>query len=155
VEAQNGKRASLPQQELTGWLLLFRVPIVFVSFAVAILSVKGPTTRAFFEATATIIPVLLLALAVEPRLFTPRTGPGAGDLIISFALLLVFGWGEAASLKAVANGHAPSGDGALVSATIVAGFVGIGLGALTANATPPTASLPSWLRNAMRRSRRR
>ena len=39
---------------------------------------------------------------------------------------------------------------AVVSATIVAGFVGIGLGALTAGAIPPARPEPGWLRHLAR-----
>jgi hypothetical protein len=63
--------------------------VLSLAFAVGCLVIDGPTKSAFFEAAAQILPVLLLALALEFRLFTPGKRPGTGDLLDAVFLFLI------------------------------------------------------------------
>jgi hypothetical protein len=128
---------------VASWLLLFRVAILSLTFAAGCLLIHGPTNVRFFELAAQILPVLLLAFAIEFRFLTPGTRPGTGDLLDVLFLFLVLAWGEWMALDAVANNRANGSEGTIVGAAILTGFVGVGLGAITANATPPTR--PRWV----------
>jgi hypothetical protein len=65
----------------------------------------------FFELAAQILPVLLLAFALEFRFFTPGTRPGTGGIFDVSFLFLVLALGEWVSLDAVAAGAATENEG--------------------------------------------
>jgi hypothetical protein len=110
--------------------------------------IDGPTRLAFFELSGEVLPVLLLAFAVEARLLTPSRGIGGPDLSAALVLFLIFVLGEAIALEAVATGSATSDEGAIVAASIAAGIAGIGLTALSAGAAVPP--FPRWARRLKR-----
>lgn len=118
---------------LLRWLPVFRVALVLATFGLALVVSDGTHLRpAFFEAAAQIIPVLLLALALEGRLLTPAADRRQGsDLLSVLVLLLMFALGERIALGAVGSGKATAEEGQIVIAVIVAGTTGIGVTALT------------------------
>jgi hypothetical protein len=142
-----------PTPRATSWLLIFRFAILSLSFSVGCLLIEGPTNVRFFELAAQVLPVLLLAFAIEFRFLTPGTRPGTGDLLDVLFLFLVLAWGEWIALDAVAKNGASGSEGTVVGAAILTGFVGVGLGAITANAEPP--ALPKWAERLRRRRQSR
>lgn len=78
----------------------------------------------FYEATAQIIPILVLSLALESRSVAPtvRSGFEAG---LAVFLFLGLGLGEYSALRAIFTGNADSGDLALVVGALAAGFTGV------------------------------
>jgi len=75
-------------------------------------------SMAFYEVAAQVIPVLVLALAVEARAFSLR---GEFQAITGVVTLYVLAWGEYEALRAVFY-HAPASPKVVVGA-ISAGFV--------------------------------
>ena len=133
----------------TSWLLVFRVPLLTFAFSLGCFVIDGPIELPFFEAAAQILPVLVLALALEFRFFTPGTRPGTGDVLDVTFLFFILAWGEWIALDVLGGNAASEAEGTIVAAAILTGFVGVAVGALTANATPPP--YPRWAARLFRR----
>jgi hypothetical protein len=104
--------------------------------------------RPFFEATATVFPVLLLTLAVQARFFARQapTAIGQSDRpqpkhvalvlrwsvrLYAFQCLVVLAFGELASLRALARSDGPSMEQTAVAwAALLAAFVALAITAL-------------------------
>lgn len=142
-------RTERPPSATASWLLVFRFAILVLAFAFGCLLIQGPTSVRFFEVAAQVLPVLLLAFALEFRFLTPGSGPGTGDLLDVGLLFLVLAFGEWIALDAVATGVGTENEGTVVAASLLTGFLGVGIGAVTANATPPPR--PAWAASAFKR----
>ena len=108
------------------WLLHLRAALVTATFAISAFVADGEHLKdGFFEAAAQIIPVLLLALALQGGMLSPAVGrPFATDLLGSLFLFVTFLTGELIALEAVASGEASPDEGVIVIAVLAAGFVG-------------------------------
>jgi hypothetical protein len=111
-------------------LWLFPLTTYFlVSIGMATVS-DSKGTVAFFEVTAQVIPILVLALTVELRLFSQNATNVQGQAAAGLLTILFLGLGEFYCLGVVATGR-PSSDAfeAAVS-SLAAGFIGLIVGGL-------------------------
>lgn len=119
---QRGPEAAVREVRwITPWALLgaFVVPIPLVGDARA--------TMTFFEISAQVIPILVLALAFQGRLINGLSRRNLFETY-SFGVFLLLIVGEGIALNAVFRGT--PGDASLVVGAISAGFVGIALRAV-------------------------
>jgi hypothetical protein len=92
----------------------------------------------FFQATATVLPVFLLTLAVGARFFVPRPSPAspltgwqgrlvvfAGPRFYGFQVVLVFAVGEFYSLRALSSGELTAWATRNTWAALVSGFIAV------------------------------
>jgi hypothetical protein len=123
-------------ETLRAFVGYFRWLLVVLAFVVGSLAV-GVDPKAqpeFFSVSAQIIPVLLLAIALEARML--GTMRDKTDLVLAVFVVSFLALGEFFALRAVAHG---SGDGeavSVVAGAIAAGFAGILVGAF---GLPPAA----------------
>jgi hypothetical protein len=122
------------------------------AFILAVLLTHGHAQEEYFEAVSQIIPVLLLALAIEQRYFNQR--PLAPEMMLSFSLsshriripldrvyviqariyallvLAILGFGEWISVEAIATGVSNEDDLRLTAGSLAAGFTALIVSAL-------------------------
>ena len=127
-----------------------------LAYIVVALIVDGHATKEYFEAVSQILPVLLLALAVEQRYFTragreraPQTPLQlelAGHSLVdeqkmarwytraarlyALVVLVVLGLGEWIAVEVLATGKSTSGDLSLTAGSLAAGFTALVVSAL-------------------------
>ena len=127
-------------------LLLGAVVVPALSFGIAIALVDGHAQKEYFEAVSQILPVLLLALAVEQRYFTreqslPDLPPElefgeTEDRRLArlynvtarlYALLVLFalGLGEWVAVEVLATGQSSTSDLKLTAGSLTAGFTAL------------------------------
>lgn len=141
------------------WRFAFAVGAIaapVVAYVVVALIVDGHATKEYFEAVSQILPVLLLALAVEQRYFTRagRERAPASPLQLELAgrslvdeqkmarwytlaarayalvVLLVLGLGEWISVEVLATGHSSGADLKNTAGSLAAGFTALIVSAL-------------------------
>jgi hypothetical protein len=125
-----------------------------VAYGVTALLVEGQAEKEYFEAVSQILPVLLLALAVEQRYFTRRPPPApesplqlelAGRRlddrsmarwytlaarIYALVVLIVLGLGEWIAVEALATGESSGADLKNTAGSLAAGFTALIVSAL-------------------------
>jgi hypothetical protein len=88
----------------------------------------------FYSASATIIPILLLALAIEGRVFQVQRLGDRPELVgIALMTLALLGFGEYHALKSLFTGE--PGGASSVGGAIAAGFIGIAALAVSGSKT--------------------
>ena len=127
-----------------------------IAYVVVALIVDGQATKEYFEAVSQILPVLLLALAVEQRYFT-RAGRErapqspvqlelAGHSLVdeqkmarwyplaariyALVVLIVLGLGEWIAVEVLATGHSSTADLKNTAGSLAAGFTALIVSAL-------------------------
>jgi hypothetical protein len=122
------------------------------AFILAVLLTNGHAQEEYFEAVSQIIPVLLLALAIEQRYFNQR--PSAPEMMLSFSLrsrrfripldrvyvlqariyallvLVILGLGEWIAVEAIATGASNEDDLKFTAGSLAAGFIALIVSAL-------------------------
>jgi hypothetical protein len=125
-----------------------------VAYVVTALLVDGHAKQEYFEAVSQILPVLLLALAIEQRYFTRRPPPApespvqlelAGRRlddrsmarwytlaarIYALVVLVVLGLGEWIAVEVLATGESSSADLKNTAGSLAAGFTALIVSAL-------------------------
>jgi hypothetical protein len=122
-----------------------------VAFMLAAVLAAGSAREQYFEAVSQILPVLLLALAIEQRYFAgsqsmpklpPELGFGEEEIrklgrlyglsarLYALVVLIVLGLGEYISVEALATGQASSADLKLTAGSLAAGFTALIVSAL-------------------------
>ncbi|HKO38495.1 MAG TPA: hypothetical protein VJU14_09010 [Solirubrobacterales bacterium] len=140
------------------WKFAFGVGAIaapIVAFWIAALAVDGRAQKEYFEAISQILPVLLLALAIEQRYFTragrepaPETplqlelaGRRLDDRtmarwytlaarIYALVVLVVLGLGEWVAVEVLATGKSSSADLSVTAGSLAAGFTALIVSAL-------------------------
>ena len=109
--------------------------------------VHGHAEEEYFEAVSQILPVILLALVIEQRIFSQRQpapemtiGLTVGDREFAFSLarwyswmariyallvLMLLGLGEATSIEVLATGHSSAADLQDTAGSLAAGFTAL------------------------------
>lgn len=132
--------------------IAFVLPLV--AFGLAIVLVDGHASIAYYDAVAQIIPIIILALAIELRYFAPgREVPEplrpyvrqpevarALGFVYAAATLLALVASEAVSLWAIAAGSADQFKLSLTTAGLTAGAVALILAILLPSANGETSS---------------
>ena len=125
-----------------------------VAYVVTALVVDGHAQKEYFEAVSQILPVLLLALAIEQRYFTRRQAAPEAPLqlelagrqlvddrrmarwytlaarIYALVVLVVLGLGEWISVEVLATGHSSGADLKNTAGSLAAGFTALIVSAL-------------------------
>jgi hypothetical protein len=125
-----------------------------VAYVVAALLVDGHAEKEYFEAVSQILPVLLLALAIEQRYFTRRPPPApesplqlelAGRRlddramarwytlaarIYALVVLIALGFGEWIAVEVLATGESSGADLKNTAGSLAAGFTALIVSAL-------------------------
>lgn len=129
-----------PLKAWSDFLDQIRLALPLGAFVVTLLLVSSLGSRegsaTFHEAGAQIIPILLLALALEGRTFQVARFRDPTELFAAFIVLGFLAVGEYCALRAVYSGQPASGD--VVAAAIAAGFVGVAVLALSGGPPPPS-----------------
>jgi MFS family permease len=138
------------------WRFAFGVAAIVApvaAYVVTALLVDGHAKKEYFEAVAQILPVLLLALAVEQRYFTRRAAAPESPLqlelgghrlddramarwytvaarIYALVVLVVLGLGEWISVEVLATGHSSTADLQNTAGSLAAGFTALIVSAL-------------------------
>jgi hypothetical protein len=140
------------------WRFAFGVGAIaapVVAFAIAALAVEGTAEQEYFEAVSQILPVLLLALAIEQRYFTRAGSEPAPETplqlelagrrlddrtmarwytlaarIYALVVLVVLGLGEWVAVEVLATGRSSSGDLSITAGSLAAGFTALIVSAL-------------------------
>jgi hypothetical protein len=138
------------------WRFAFGVAAIIapvVAYVVTALVVDGHAQKEYFEAVSQILPVLLLALAIEQRYFTRREPAPESPLqlelgkhrlddrsmarwytlaarIYALVVLVVLGLGEWISVEVLATGHSSTGDLKNTAGSLAAGFTALIVSAL-------------------------
>jgi hypothetical protein len=123
-----------------------------LTFCLAMVLVNGHAQREYFEAVSQILPVLLLALAVEQRYFTrarsipdllpPELNFGEAEIkklarsytsttrLYALIVLFALGLGEWISIEVLATGQSSTGDLKATAGSLAAGFTALIITAL-------------------------
>jgi hypothetical protein len=145
------------------WKFAFGVGAIaapIVAFCIAALAVDGRAQKEYFEAVSQILPVLLLALAIEQRYFTragrepaPETplhmeldGRRLDDRtmarwytlaarLYALVVLVVLGLGEWVAVEVLATGSSSSADLSVTAGSLAAGFTALIVSALVGTKT--------------------
>ncbi len=139
------------------WKFAFGVGAIVapvLAYALAALLVDGHAQKEYFEAVSQILPVLLLALAIEQRYFTRRPPPApespvqlelAGRRlddrsmarwytlaarIYALVVLIVLGLGEWIAVEVLATGESSGADLKNTAGSLAAGFTALIVSAL-------------------------
>jgi len=140
------------------WRFAFGVGAIaapVVAFAIAALAVDGTARHEYFDAVSQILPVLLLALAIEQRYFTRAGSEAAPETplqlelggrrlddrtmarwytlaarIYALVVLVVLGLGEWVAVEVLATGQSSSGDLSITAGSLTAGFTALIISAL-------------------------
>jgi hypothetical protein len=139
------------------WKFAFGVAAIaapVVAYVVTALLVEGRAKEEYFEAVSQILPVLLLALAIEQRYFTRRPPPApesplqlqlAGRRlddrsmarwytlaarIYALVVLIVLGLGEWIAVEVLATGESSGADLKNTAGSLAAGFTALIVSAL-------------------------
>lgn len=140
------------------WRFAFGVGAIaapVLAFAIAALVVEGQAQDQYFDAVSQILPVLLLALAIEQRYFTRAGQEPAPESPLQLELagrrlddrtmarwytlaarayalvvLLVLGLGEWVAVEVLATGESTSTDLSLTAGSLAAGFTALIVSAL-------------------------
>jgi hypothetical protein len=148
------------------WRFAFGVGAIaapVVAFGIAALAVDGTAEHAYFDAVSQILPVLLLALAIEQRYFaragsqpapeTPLQLELAGRRfddrtmarwytlaarIYALVVLVVLGLGEWVAVEVLATGQSSSGDLSVTAGSLAAGFTALIVSALVGTKQEPS-----------------
>lgn len=128
-----------------------------LAFGLVSLLVDGHAKREYFEAVAQILPVLLLALAIEQRYFTrnqpipkPPEELKLGDAeiktfsrwysraarVYAFMVLIALGVGEWIAVEVLATGHSSTHDLKRTAGSLAAGFTALIVSALVGTKQP-------------------
>jgi len=139
------------------WRFAFGVAAIaapVLAYAVAVLLVEGHAAKEYFEAVSQILPVLLLALAIEQRYFT-RQPPSAPESplqlelagrrlddrsmarwytlaarIYALVVLFALGFGEWIAVEVLATGESSGADLKNTAGSLAAGFTALIVSAL-------------------------
>jgi hypothetical protein len=139
------------------WKFVFAIAAIaapVVAYAITAVVVEGHAKEEYFEAVSQILPVLLLALAIEQRYFTRRPPPApesplqlelAGRRlddrsmarwytlaarIYALVVLVVLGLGEWIAVEVLATGESSSADLKNTAGSLAAGFTALIVSAL-------------------------
>lgn len=139
------------------WKFVFAIAAIaapVVAYGVTALLVEGHAEKEYFEAVSQILPVLLLALAIEQRYFTRRPPPApesplqlelAGRRlddrsmarwytlaarIYALVVLIALGWGEWIAVEVLATGESTGADLKNTAGSLAAGFTALIVSAL-------------------------
>jgi hypothetical protein len=140
------------------WRFAFGVGAIaapVVAFGIAALAVDGTAEKEYFDAVSQILPVLLLALAIEQRYFTRAGSEPAPETplqvelagrrlddrtmarwytlaarIYALVVLVVLGLGEWVAVEVLATGQSSSGDLSVTAGSLAAGFTALIVSAL-------------------------
>jgi hypothetical protein len=140
------------------WRFAFGVGAIaapVVAFVIAALAVDGTAEKEYFDAVSQILPVLLLALAIEQRYFTRAGSEPAPETplqlelagrrlddrtmarwytlaarIYALVVLAVLGLGEWVAVEVLATGKSSSGDLSVTAGSLAAGFTALIVSAL-------------------------
>lgn len=140
------------------WKFAFGIGAIIaplVAFAAAALLVDGKAEPEYFDAVSQILPVLLLALAIEQRYFTRAGREPAPESplqlelagrrlddramarwytlaarIYALVVLVVLGLGEWVAVEVLATGQSSSGDLSVTAGSLAAGFTALIVSAL-------------------------
>lgn len=137
-------------------LALSAILLPVVAYALATRMVDGHAQKEYFEAVSQILPVLLLALAIEQRYFTRRQSmpefPQELDFneaetrnlarwytraarIYALMVLVALGLGEWTAVEVLATGHSSTADLKNTAGSLTAGFVALIVSALVGTKT--------------------
>ena len=139
------------------WKFVFAIAAIaapVVAYVVTALLVEGRAKEEYFEAVSQILPVLLLALAIEQRYFTRRPPPApesplqlelAGRRlddrsmarwytlaarVYALVVLVVLGLGEWIAVEVLATGESTGADLKNTAGSLAAGFTALIVSAL-------------------------
>ncbi len=139
------------------WRFAFGVGAIaapVIAYVVVALIVDGHAKQEYFEAVSQILPVLLLALAIEQRYFTRRQAAPEAPLqlelagrqlvddrrmarwytlaarIYALVVLVVLGLGEWIAVEVLATGHSSTADLKNTAGSLAAGFTALIVSAL-------------------------
>ncbi|HVD40158.1 MAG TPA: hypothetical protein VNC16_04030 [Solirubrobacterales bacterium] len=146
------------------WRFAFGVGAIaapVIAFAVAALVVDGTAQKEYFDAVSQILPVLLLALAIEQRYFTRAGSEPAPESplqlelagrrlddrtmarwytlaarIYALVVLIVLGLGEWVAVEVLATGQSSPGDLSVTAGSLAAGFTALIVSALVGTRRP-------------------
>lgn len=132
-------------------LALSAILLPVVAYGLATLLIQGHAQKEYFEAVSQILPVLLLALAIEQRYFTrsqsmPEFPPELdfneaetrglarwytrAARIYALMVLVFLGLGEWTAVEVLATGHSSTADLRQTAGSLAAGFVALIVSAL-------------------------
>lgn len=127
-------------------LALSAILLPVVAYALAALLVDGEAEKEYYEAVSQILPVLLLALAIEQRYFTrgqampdlpPELKFGEAETrqlarwytragrLYALLVLLALGFGEWVAVEVLANGSSSTADLKNTAGSLAAGFTAL------------------------------
>jgi len=127
-------------------LALSAILLPVVAYGLAALLVDGHAQKEYYEAVSQILPVLLLALAIEQRYFTrgqsmpalpPELQFGEGEVkrlarwytvaarIYALMVLLALGLGEWIAVEVLADGSSSTADLKNTAGSLAAGFIAL------------------------------
>lgn len=128
-------------------LALSAILLPVVAYALATQLVDGHAQKEYYEAVSQILPVLLLALAIEQRYFTRRQSmpefppeldfneaetrdlarwyTRAAARVYALMVLLALGLGEWVAVEVLATGESTSSDLRLTAGSLAAGFTAL------------------------------
>ncbi|HEU5105257.1 MAG TPA: hypothetical protein VFU11_05405 [Solirubrobacterales bacterium] len=140
------------------WRFAFGVGAIaapVIAFMIAALLVEGEAQKEYFDAVSQILPVLLLALAIEQRYFTRAGQERAPESplhlemagrqldnqmmarwytlaarIYALVVLIVLGLGEWVAVEVLATGQSSSSDLSVTAGSLAAGFTALIVSAL-------------------------
>ena len=140
------------------WRFAFGVGAIaapVIAFLIAALLVEGEARNEYFDAVSQILPVQLLALAIEQRYFTRAGREPAPESplqlelagrrlddrtmarwytlaarIYALVVLIVLGLGEWVAVEVLATGESSSGDLSITAGSLAAGFTALIVSAL-------------------------
>lgn len=132
-------------------LALSAILLPILAYGLATLLVDGHAQKEYFEAVSQILPVLLLALAIEQRYFTrsqsmpefpPELDFNPGETqdlarwytraarIYALMVLVFLGFGEWIAVEVLATGHSSTADLKNTAGSLAAGFTALIVSAL-------------------------
>lgn len=132
-------------------LALSAILLPILAYGLAALLVEGHAQKEYFEAVSQILPVLLLALAIEQRYFTrrqsipdlpPELGFGEAEMqdlarwytraarIYALMVLAFLGLGEWIAVEVLATGESTGADLNNTAGSLAAGFTALMVSAL-------------------------
>jgi hypothetical protein len=127
-------------------LALSAILLPLLAYGLAALLVDGHAQKEYYEAISQILPVLLLALAIEQRYFTrgqsmpdlpPELQFGEGEVkrlarwytvaarVYALMVLLALGLGEWVAVEVLAAGQSSTSDLKLTAGSLAAGFTAL------------------------------